>query len=93
MALLIFLGGTVLFYLIPIRYVVLAWGINKYTKRLRKPNFIPNNELLDFMSRCPNNHQLQQWQELPLAVYNKAALKGSPRPSDSKSKRGTRKTK
>lgn len=71
MAVLVFLGGTVLFYVVPIRYLILIWGINKYTKRLRKPNYISNNELLDFLSRCPTNKQLQQWQELSLAVYHR----------------------
>ena len=66
MAILVFSGGAVLFYVVPIRYVVLVWGINKYTKRLRKPNFISNNELIDFISRCPTNKQLQQWNEIPI---------------------------
>lgn len=76
MAILVFLGGTVLFYTVPIRYVILIWGINKYTKRLRKPNFISNNELLDFLSRCPTNKQLHQWAQVPLTIYQK--------PSDTK---------
>ena len=62
-----------LFYIVPLRYVILVWGINKYTKRLRKPNYISNNELLDFLSRCPSHRQLQQWQELPLLVHQKSA--------------------
>jgi len=33
-------------------------GINKFTKRLRKPNYIENNELLDFLSRSPTDRQL-----------------------------------
>lgn len=33
-------------------------GINKFTKRLRKPNFIPNNELMDFLSRIPSDQEL-----------------------------------
>ncbi len=66
-----------LFYVVPLRYVILVWGINKYTKRLRKgPNYISNNELLDFLSRCPSNHQLQQWQELPLLVHQKSVDSG-----------------
>ena len=71
MVILVCLGGSILFYFIPIRYVILVWGINKFTKRLRKPNYISNNELLDFLSRCPTNKQLQQWHELPLAVYTR----------------------
>ena len=87
MAILVFLGGTVLFYLVPIRYVILVWGINKYTKRLRTPNYISNNELLDFLSRCPTNKQLQQWQEFPLALYHR------PPPNTKSHKKSIRKTK
>ena len=80
MAILVFLGGAVVFYIVPLRYVILVWGINKYTKRLRKgPNYIPNNELLDFLSRCPSNYQLKQWQELPLMVHQKSVDSSSSR--------------
>lgn len=95
MAVLIFMGAAVLFYLIPLRYVILIWGINKYTKKLRKPHFIPNNELFDFLSRCPNNRQLQQWQELPLAVYQKHSTQKqtSQRQAETKTHYRKRKTK
>eukprot|EP00118_Oscarella_pearsei_P004563 m.19761 g.19761 ORF g.19761 m.19761 type:complete len:916 (+) comp27899_c0_seq1:156-2903(+) len=52
---------AILFALVPPRYVVLVWGINKFTKHLRKPNFIPNNELLDFLSRLPSDTEISQW--------------------------------
>lgn len=74
MAIVVFMGGTVLFYMVPLRYIILIWGINKFTKRLRKPNYISNNELLDFLSRCPTNRQLEQWEELPLVVHQKQVL-------------------
>ena len=45
-------------YLIPLRIIVLLWGINKFTKKLRKPNFVPNNELMDYLSRVPSHIQL-----------------------------------
>lgn len=47
--------ATVLLYFVPLRYVILAWGINKFTKKLRNPNAIDNNELVDFLSRVPDN--------------------------------------
>jgi hypothetical protein len=53
--------AILLLYLVPPRYLVLLWGINKFTKRLRKPNFIPNNELMDFLSRVPSDQELVQW--------------------------------
>ncbi|XP_041372653.1 multiple C2 and transmembrane domain-containing protein 1-like isoform X3 [Gigantopelta aegis] len=56
--------GAVVLYFIPLRLLVLAWGINKFTKKLRKPNAIPNNELLDFLSRVPSDNELIQYREL-----------------------------
>ncbi|GMT01068.1 hypothetical protein PENTCL1PPCAC_23242, partial [Pristionchus entomophagus] len=65
LAIFVLSAATVLLYLVPLRYLVLAWGINKFTKRLRKPpNFVDNNELLDFLSRVPSDRQLKEWDEL-----------------------------
>uniref|UniRef100_A0A8D3EC80 Multiple C2 domains, transmembrane 1b n=1 Tax=Scophthalmus maximus TaxID=52904 RepID=A0A8D3EC80_SCOMX len=50
--------ATVLLYLVPLRYIVLAWGVNKFTKKLRNPFMIDNNELLDFLSRVPSDVQV-----------------------------------
>uniref|UniRef100_F6S8C5 Multiple C2 and transmembrane domain-containing protein 1 n=1 Tax=Callithrix jacchus TaxID=9483 RepID=F6S8C5_CALJA len=55
---------TVILYCIPLRYIVLVWGINKFTKKLRSPYAIDNNELLDFLSRVPSDVQVVQYQEL-----------------------------
>uniref|UniRef100_H2Y6V9 C2 domain-containing protein n=1 Tax=Ciona savignyi TaxID=51511 RepID=H2Y6V9_CIOSA len=49
---------AVVLYYFPLRGIVLLWGINKFTKRLRKPNFVPNNEVMDFLSRVPSNVQI-----------------------------------
>ena len=35
----------------------LVWGINKFTKKLVRPDFVPNNELLDFLSRVPDDEE------------------------------------
>ncbi len=40
------------------RYVILGWGLNKFTKKLRKPNAIENNEVMDFISRVPDDEEL-----------------------------------
>uniref|UniRef100_A0A673WIE2 Multiple C2 and transmembrane domain containing 1 n=1 Tax=Salmo trutta TaxID=8032 RepID=A0A673WIE2_SALTR len=50
--------ATVLIYYIPLRYIVLAWGVNKFTKKLRDPYNIDNNQLLDFLSRVPSDIQV-----------------------------------
>jgi len=56
--------GTVVLYFVPIRYLIIAWGINKFTKKLRAPNAIPNNELVDYLSRVPSDKELIQYREL-----------------------------
>ncbi|XP_029025899.1 multiple C2 and transmembrane domain-containing protein 1 isoform X4 [Betta splendens] len=56
--------ATLLLYLIPLRYLVLAWGVNKFTKKLRDPYLIDNNELLDFLSRVPSDVQVMQYRDL-----------------------------
>uniref|UniRef100_T1JFU4 C2 domain-containing protein n=1 Tax=Strigamia maritima TaxID=126957 RepID=T1JFU4_STRMM len=45
-------------YHVPLRWLILAWGINKFTRKLRAPHSIPNNELLDFLSRVPDDELL-----------------------------------
>ncbi|XP_077944735.1 multiple C2 and transmembrane domain-containing protein 1 isoform X7 [Gasterosteus aculeatus] len=57
-------SATVLLYLVPLRYLLLAWGVNKFTKKLRDPYLIDNNELLDFLSRVPSDVQVMQYREL-----------------------------
>lgn len=56
--------ATVVLYYIPLRYIILIWGINKFTKKLRNPHAIDNNELLDFLSRVPSDVQRVQHAEL-----------------------------
>nr|XP_029138625.1 multiple C2 and transmembrane domain-containing protein 2-like [Labrus bergylta] len=64
LAFLIFVMATILTYYIPVRYIVLIWGINKFTKRLRNPYSIDNNEVLDFLSRVPSDVQKVQFSEI-----------------------------
>lgn len=33
-------------------------GINKFTKKIRKPNAVDNNELMDFLSRIPSDVEI-----------------------------------
>ena len=50
--------AALVLYLVPLRYLALAWGVNKFTKKLRAPNAIDNNELLDYLSRVPSDREL-----------------------------------
>ncbi|XP_053319213.1 multiple C2 and transmembrane domain-containing protein 2 [Spea bombifrons] len=60
----VLLVATVILYFIPLRYIILIWGINKFTKKLRNPYAIDNNEVLDFLSRVPSDVQKVQYGEL-----------------------------
>ncbi|XP_062439294.1 multiple C2 and transmembrane domain-containing protein 2 [Rhea pennata] len=64
LACLVLAAATVILYYIPLRYIVLIWGINKFTKKFRNPYAIDNNELLDFLSRVPSDVQKVQHAEL-----------------------------
>ncbi|KAF1392383.1 hypothetical protein PFLUV_G00027280 [Perca fluviatilis] len=64
LAFLVFVTATILTYYIPVRYVVLIWGINKFTKKLRNPYSIDNNEVLDFLTRVPSDVQKVQYSEM-----------------------------
>ncbi|XP_068170732.1 multiple C2 and transmembrane domain-containing protein 2-like isoform X2 [Antennarius striatus] len=63
LALLVFVTATIITYFIPLRYIVLIWGINKFTKKLRNPYSIDNNEVLDFLSRVPSDVQKVQYSD------------------------------
>ncbi|XP_062246630.1 multiple C2 and transmembrane domain-containing protein 2 isoform X2 [Platichthys flesus] len=56
--------STALLYFVPLRYIVLIWGVNKFTKKLRNPYSIDNNEILDFLKRVPSDVQKVQYSML-----------------------------
>ncbi|TNM89767.1 hypothetical protein fugu_004001 [Takifugu bimaculatus] len=58
--------ATTVVFFVPLRYIVLVWGVNKFTKKLRDPYTIDNNELLDFLSRVLSDVQVVQYRELKL---------------------------
>ncbi|XP_055031067.2 multiple C2 and transmembrane domain-containing protein 2 isoform X1 [Misgurnus anguillicaudatus] len=64
LAFLVLIIATIITYFIPIRYIVLLWGIHKFTKKLRNPYAIENNEVMDFLSRVPSDVQMAQYTEL-----------------------------
>lgn len=50
---------SVILYYVPLRYLILAFIINKFTKRFRKPKgYVDNNEVADFISRLPSDPEL-----------------------------------
>ncbi|XP_016307776.1 multiple C2 and transmembrane domain-containing protein 2-like isoform X1 [Sinocyclocheilus anshuiensis] len=64
LAFLVLIMATVITYFIPVRYIILLWGIHKFTKKLRSPYAIENNEVMDFLSRVPSDVQMTQYTEL-----------------------------
>ncbi|CAK1550586.1 unnamed protein product [Leptosia nina] len=64
----IFLISVIAFvmYLIPLKYILMAWGIHKFTRKILKPNRIPHSEVLDLLSRVPDDITLLNCKELPL---------------------------
>lgn len=50
--------ATIVLFFIPFRWLFMVYGVNKFTKRLRKPHYVDHNELLDFLSRVPSDREL-----------------------------------
>ena len=66
LAIVVLLAIGVVLYYINLRYLLIIWGINKFSKKLIRPNYVPNNELLDFLSRVPDDEELIDYREMKL---------------------------
>ena len=51
-------------YLIPIRYLIMLWGCRKFSKKLLNPDHVPSSELLNFLSRVPDDPTVRKCKEL-----------------------------
>uniref|UniRef100_A0A672NJS9 Multiple C2 and transmembrane domain-containing protein 2-like n=1 Tax=Sinocyclocheilus grahami TaxID=75366 RepID=A0A672NJS9_SINGR len=72
--LVLFLATAALYY-IPLRCIVLVWGVNKFTKKLFNPYAIDNNEILDFLKRVPSDVQKVQYSEPRAELGNQGPAK------------------
>ncbi|XP_026316222.1 multiple C2 and transmembrane domain-containing protein [Hyposmocoma kahamanoa] len=63
-AIVMLVGAMVVLYIIPLRYLLMAWGINKFTRKILRPHTIPNNEVMDLLSRVPDDETLLDCREL-----------------------------
>uniref|UniRef100_A0A3P8W7F5 Multiple C2 domains, transmembrane 2a n=1 Tax=Cynoglossus semilaevis TaxID=244447 RepID=A0A3P8W7F5_CYNSE len=54
-------ASTLLLYCIPLRYIVLTWGVYKFTKKLRNPYSVDNNGIVEFLKRVPSDVQKVQY--------------------------------
>ncbi|XP_011632613.1 multiple C2 and transmembrane domain-containing protein isoform X3 [Pogonomyrmex barbatus] len=81
LAMILAIAGAVVLYFIPVRYLILAWGVNKFSRKILRPHSVPNNELLDLISRVPDDEELLNYRELkpvPTADCEKGGTSGSP---------------
>lgn len=51
-------GVMIVLHFIPIRVLLLVWGIIKFSKRIIRPHAVTNNEVLDFLSRVPDDEEM-----------------------------------
>ena len=58
LAILLTIITSIVLFFIPLRYLILLWGINKFSKKIIRPHAVPNNELLDLVSRVPDDEEL-----------------------------------
>jgi len=52
------IAAALVLYWVPARYLILAWGLNKFARKLIRPHTVPNNEVLDLLSRVPDDVDL-----------------------------------
>lgn len=57
-AIFLLMVAAVVLYIMPIRYLLMLWGLNKFFRRILRPHSVPNNELLDLLSRIPDDEML-----------------------------------
>ncbi|KAJ8716260.1 hypothetical protein PYW08_013545 [Mythimna loreyi] len=66
LAIFIILVIAFVMFMIPTKYIFMIWGIHKFTRKILRPNRVPNNEILDLLSRVPNDEILLNCEEIPL---------------------------
>lgn len=66
LAIIAMIAVSFVLYYINLRYLLIVWGINKFSKKLIRPNYVPNNEVLDFLSRVPDDEEIKDYREMKL---------------------------
>ncbi|XP_072935995.1 multiple C2 and transmembrane domain-containing protein-like isoform X2 [Epargyreus clarus] len=64
LAMMILVISSLVLYFIPFNYLLMSLGIYKFTRKYLNPDRVLNNDLLDFISRIPDNEILKDWKEL-----------------------------
>ncbi|GBP88381.1 Multiple C2 and transmembrane domain-containing protein [Eumeta japonica] len=57
------LTSSLLFYFIPINFVLMGLGVYKFMRKYMNPRRIANNDIIDFLSRVPDDDALKLWKE------------------------------
>ncbi|XP_074027374.1 multiple C2 domain and transmembrane region protein isoform X2 [Leptinotarsa decemlineata] len=78
-AIILLLLATVVLYIMPIRYLLMLWGTNKFLRRTLRPHAVPNNEVLDLLSRIPDDEMLLDYKDLKLLMNNDAERRREPK--------------
>lgn len=63
-------AAALVLFLVPVRYLLMLWGMNKFFRRILRPHSVPNNELLDLISRIPDDEMLLDYRDLKILVLN-----------------------
>lgn len=58
LAIIMSIFGVIVLYIIPMRFLILAWGVNKFSRKIIRPHTVPNNEVLDLISRVPDDEEI-----------------------------------
>ena len=65
--------ATVLLYMIPFRAIVMFYGVNKFSKKLLRPDHVPSSEFLNFLSRMPDDVKLERCKAI--SVFDQELVK------------------
>lgn len=57
-AIVLLMLAAVVLYILPVRYLLMLWGTNKFFRRILRPHAVVNNELYDLLSRIPDDEML-----------------------------------
>ena len=68
LAMILAILAAVVLYFIPLRYLILTWGVNKFSRKIVRPHSVPNNELLDLISRVPDDEELLNYRFSSLRI-------------------------
>ncbi|KAJ8960227.1 hypothetical protein NQ318_003952 [Aromia moschata] len=71
--------AAVVLYFLPMRYLLMLWGLNKFFRRILRPHSVPNNEVLDLLSRIPDDEMLLDYKDLKLLANTETERRRDPK--------------